>query len=1057
MRTVAFAVFCALLWSASPAGAQGVTTSGITGIVKDTQGAVVPGANVVAVHEPSGTTYDAVTQADGRFFIQGMRVGGPYKITATITGFSSESRNNVMLSLGVAQDLEFTLKVAAVAEMITVTAHSDPVFSSTHTGAATAVLREDLEILPTVSGRINDLTRLSPEYTGSGTFSGQDNRMNNITVDGSYFNNSFGLGGQPGDRTGVAPISLEAIEQVQVAVAPFDVREGNFVGAGVNTVTRSGANTFAGSAYYRYHNDSYVGTDAAGQTVNPGTFKTTTGGEWFGGPIKKNKLFFFESFEDQQDSRPLTTFVANPGGAPATGNVTRVLASDLDSLSSFLGSKLNYTTGPYQGITKATPAKPFLVKGDYNINSGNKVTFRYNQLSSSTDVNLSSSSSLGFGRQTFSNQFLNFQGSNYTILENIHSGIAEWNSVIGGGMSNNLIAGYTKQDESRGQLGTLFPFVDILAAGNAYTSFGSEPFTPDNLLLYHTFQAQDSFTLFRNNHTVTFGGAFEKYHSDNSFYPGLQSAYVYNSLADFLTDANDFLAHPTRTTSPVTLREFQVRYSNIPGSTTPPFQALDVSYVSVYGQDEWRPKTNLTITAGVRVDVAKFGNTAFDNPNVDALTFLDQGGNPVHYNTGALPKTSPLWSPRVGFNYDLTGDQKTQLRGGTGVFTGKPAYVWISNQIGNTGMLTGFIQATNTTAFPFNPNPDAYKPGPTGTPPASADVAVTDPNFKFPQTWRTNIGLDRRIGWGMTATGEFIYNRDVNGMAYINANLPAAQTVFGGSDGRPRYTSNRINNATGNQVVENIVLLNQSIGRSWLAAASVIKPVTHGFAFKGGYSYGVSRNTVDPGSIACGIVDEQSDRHGSEQSAARLLRQLRRTAVLFRAFLHAPVLRLRRDDDRRVLGHARQHQQLERQHQLHFLRRRERRCGDGQRLDLYPAEHFGDELQAAREHRRRHAVHRRRAGRGIRSLHSTGRLSAKPSRGVRAARRGVLSAGLTDGSEHHPGSLPQPRRPPAFRSAASRHHELRQPAESQLGRRAVDHPEPHSHQSVDGCPGAAYL
>ncbi|HEY2829324.1 MAG TPA: carboxypeptidase regulatory-like domain-containing protein, partial [Thermoanaerobaculia bacterium] len=360
MKTVALVVFCALLSWASPARAQGVTTSGITGIVKDSQGAVVPGASVVAVHVPSGTTYDAVTQSDGRFFIQGMRVGGPYKVTATITGFSTESKNDVTLSLGVAQDFEFTLKIAAVAEMITVTAHSDPVFSSTHTGAATAVTREDLGTLPTVSGRINDLTRLSPEYTGSGTFSGQDNRMNNITVDGSYFNNSFGLAGQPGDRTGVAPISLEAIEQVQVAVAPFDVREGNFVGAGVNTVTRSGANTFSGSGYYRYHNDSYVGTNAAGQTVNPGTFKTTTGGEWFGGPIMKNKLFFFESFEDQQDSRPLSTFVANPGGASATGNVTRVLASDLDSLSTFLSSKFSYTTGGYQGLTKATPAKPFL-------------------------------------------------------------------------------------------------------------------------------------------------------------------------------------------------------------------------------------------------------------------------------------------------------------------------------------------------------------------------------------------------------------------------------------------------------------------------------------------------------------------------------------------------------------------------------------------------------------------------------------------------------------------------------------------------------------------------
>lgn len=842
-----------LLAPARHAAAQGVTTASMTGVVKDAQAAVIPGASITAVHEPSGTTYEGVTQADGRFTIPGMRVGGPYKVTASLPGFTTEEKNNIILTLGVAQDLEFTLKVAAVAETVTVIAHSDPVFSSSHTGAATAVLRDELAALPTVSGRINDMARLSPQYTGGpfgGSIGGQDNRMNNITVDGSYFNNSFGLAGQPGERTGVAPISLEAIEQLQVSVAPFDVRQGNFVGGGINTVTRSGTNNVTASAYYRYRNDSFVGTEAAGQKVNPGTFKTTTAGEWVGGPIFKNKLFFFESFENQEDTRPLSTYLANPGGVAPTGNYTRVLASDLDALSSFLASKFNYQTGPYQNIPKKTPGKPFLVKGDYNLNSSNKITFRYNQLSSSTDVYLSNSGGLGFGRQTFSNNFLSFQNSNYTILENIHSGIGEWNSVFGNNMSNNLIVGYTKQDESRGQLATLFPFVDILSSGNTYTSFGSEPFTPANLLFYHTFQAQDSFTMFRGNHSFTFGGAVERYHSDNSFYFGIQSAYVYNSLADFFTDANDYLANPNRTTSPVTLRRFQVRYSNVPGTTTPPFQQLDVWYTSAYGQDEWRPKPNLTVTAGVRVDIANFGNTAFDNPNVDAMTFRDQTGNPVHYNTGALPKASPLWSPRVGFNYDVTGDQKTQLRGGTGVFTGKPAYVWISNQIGNSGMLTGFIQADNTTAFPFNPNPNAYKPAATGKPPASADVAVTDPNFKFPQTWRTNIAIDRRIAWGLVATGEYIYNRDVNGMAYINANLPAAQTTFAGPDARPRWTSNRINNTPGNQVVENIVLQNQNVGRSWIAAASITQPMTHGFAFKGGYTYSVSRNTIDPGSIA---------------------------------------------------------------------------------------------------------------------------------------------------------------------------------------------------------------
>ena len=853
---IATLVTCgSLLWISGLASAQGVTTASMAGVVKDTQGGVLPGVLITAVHVPSGTTYTIVTQADGRFFIPGMRIGGPYKVTASLSGFNPETKDDLTLTLGEAQDLDFALKLATVTETVEVKGESNTVFSTTRTGASTAVLPAELAVLPTISGRINDIARVSPQYTGSGTFMGQDNRMNNLTVDGSYFNNSFGLAGQPGDRTGVAPISLESIEQVQVHVAPHDVRQGNFVGAGINTVTRSGTNQFTGSAYYRYRNDSYVGTEAAGQAFAPGTFKTTTFGEWAGGPIVRNKLFFFESFENQQDTRPLNTFVANPGGVQVAGNTTRVAASDLDALSAFLQSKFNYATGPYQGIGKDTPAKPFLVKASYNLNNTNKITFRYNQLNSSTGVNLSSSSGLGNGRSTFSPNFLNYANSNYTILENIKSGIGEWNSVIGSNKANNFIIGYTTQNESRGQLSTLFPFVDILNNGTTYTSFGSEPFTPYNLLYYHTFQAQDSFTKYAQRHSLTFGASVEKYHSDNSFYPGVQSAYVYNSLADFYTDANDYLANPNRASSPVSLKRFQVRYSNIPGTTTPPFQQLDVWYSGGYVQDEWRPSGDLTVTAGLRIDVAKFGNTAFDNPNVDAMTFRDPNGNPIQFNTGALPKASPLWSPRVGFNWGATGDGKTQVRGGTGVFTGKPAYVWISNQIGNSGMLTGFIQADNLaqkplTYYPFNPNPDAYKPAATGLPPTSADVNVTDPNFKFPQTWRTDIGVDRRILWGMVATGEFVYNKDVNGFAYYNANLPAPTGTYAGADNRPYYTSSRINNAPGNQVVENIVLTNESVGYSWLASGSVIKELSQGFSMRAGYTYGVSKNTIDPGSIA---------------------------------------------------------------------------------------------------------------------------------------------------------------------------------------------------------------
>ena len=867
-RSLALLVCGALLWPVGRADAQGVTTGAITGTVKDPQGQIVPGASVTALHEPSGSNYEGFTREDGRYYIPGMRVGGPYRVSASLPGFSTEAKSGVSVSLGVSTDLDFTLKLASVAETITVVGQSDPVFSSTRTGAATAVTREELATLPTVSGRMNDITRLTPQYGGGGTFAGQDNRMNNITVDGSYFNNSFGLGGQPGDRTGVAPISLEAIEQVQVSVAPFDVRQGNFVGAGVNTVTRSGTNKLTASLYRRFRNESFVGKEAAGLPFNPGVFNTHNTGGWVGGPIIKNRLFAFGSFEKQDDTRPLTTFVANAGGQTAGGNTTRVLASDLNALSSFLSSKFQYDTGPYQGINKATPAKPFLVKGDYNINGGNKVTFRYSQLDSSTDVALSNSASLGLGRNsgaTANTNFLGFQSSNYTIMENYRSGIGEWNSVIGSSMSNSFTAGYTTNDKSRGALDKLFPFVDILdGSGVAYTSFGSEPFTPNNELRYKTFQAQDNFTKFGNKHSLTFGGSVEKYNSENVFFPGKQSAYVYNSLTDFYTDVNGYVANPSRTTSPISLRRFQVRYNNIPGQDKP-VQPLQVWYAGGYAQDEWRPRTNVTVTAGIRVDVPVFGNTAYPNANVDALTFRDEAGAAVKYSTGKLPDPKPLWSPRLGFNWDVNKDQQTQIRGGTGVFTGKPAYVWISNQIGNTGVLTGFIQDDNVTSRPFTPNPDAYKPTTvTGAPAASVDLAETDPNFRFPQTWRTNIAIDRRLPWGLVGTAEFIYNRDVNGVYYINANLPAAQSAFAGADNRPRWVgtscttptatpcATRLNNTAGNQITNAIVLKNQNVGRSWNASGSLSKSLTSGFAIKGAYSYGESRNTIDAGSIASG-------------------------------------------------------------------------------------------------------------------------------------------------------------------------------------------------------------
>ena len=508
---------------------QGVTTSSISGKVTSAEGEVLPGTLITAVHTPSGTKYSTVSNKEGRYLIPNMRIGGPYVVSASFIGYSSTTVGDVFLSLGVTSNVSLVMNTddIEVGEVVIV-GEKNPVFSSERTGASTGITNQNLNRLPTISRNINDFTRLSPQASGN-SFAGQDGRLNNITVDGSYFNNSFGLGSgsNPGGRTGVSPISLDAIEQISVNVAPYDVRQGNFVGAGINTVTRSGTNEFSGSVYGFSRNNNLVGTKAGDKNFNPGQFDYKQFGFRLGGPIIKDKLFFFGSFEDEKTTQPGTVFRANNGGEKVEGNVTRVLASDLDGLSNFLREKFGYETGPYQGYDNTTEATKFLGKIDWNINDKNKLSVRYNHLDSYTDVLASGSSSLGFGGRNFNLNALNFQNSNYIINENIRSVVGELNSRLSDRVTNNLIVGYTYQDESRGSRGDFFPMVDILKDGATYTTFGFEPFTPNNELRYKTFQIQNNLQIFRDRSTWTFGGSYEKYQSENVFFPGSQSAYVF--------------------------------------------------------------------------------------------------------------------------------------------------------------------------------------------------------------------------------------------------------------------------------------------------------------------------------------------------------------------------------------------------------------------------------------------------------------------------------------------------------------------------------------------------
>ncbi len=849
MRGILLSVLFA--FAAVAASSQGVTTANISGTVIDQNGQGLPGANVVAVHLPSGTQYGTSTNTEGRFTIPGVRIGGPYKVTASFVGYQEYAQEEVYLSLG----QNFTMKIGLtetgkeLAEL-TVSSFRGEIISSERTGPSTNIKKEVFNTLPTLSRSINDFTRLTPQASGR-SFVGQDARFNNITIDGSIFNNSFGLADQPGGRTGSTPISLDAIEEIQVNIAPFDVRFGGFVGAGVNAVTRSGTNEFSGSVFYNTRNEGLVGAKADGNDVITANFSVNQFGFRVGGPIIKNKLFFFANAEFERRADPATEYTANSGSEPVTGNKTRVLSSDLDALSTYLLNNYNYATGPYENYDNETTSDKFLLKLDYNISRDHKLSVRYNSLKSSTDILTSNSSSLGFGARRTNNNALNYQNSNYIQNENIQSVIAELNSTFGNKFSNQVIAGYTFQNEDRGSRGDFFPLVEIQNNSTTYITFGFEPFTPKNQLEYKTIQFQDNFTYYMGKHTLTAGFNIENFEFRNVFFPGSQSVYVFNSLADFYTSSDNYL---NGTTLPVTTRRFQLRYSALPGGAEP-VQPSEVLYWGIYLQDEFEPKEGLKVIAGIRMDIPSFKDTGYDNATVSTLSFFDPMGNPYSINTAQLPESSPLISPRIGFNWDIMNNKSLQVRGGTGVFTGRPVFVWISNQIGNNGVLTGFEQLDNTSVRPFSPDPAAYIPV-SPTAPTSVEIAATDPEFKFPQTWRSNIAVDKQLPWGLVGTLEYIYSQDVNAMSYFNANLPPAQATFGPQDGRPRWTDSRYNDpptvSPSYTITSAEVLTNTKRGYSYSVTAQVERPMQAGFFGMAAYNFGVSKNTIDPGSIARG-------------------------------------------------------------------------------------------------------------------------------------------------------------------------------------------------------------
>ena len=828
-----------------------ITTSALSGVVKNEKGDALVGASVHAVHQPTGSEYRATTNKVGTFTIPAVRPGGPYVIHVSNVGYKMQELIDINTNLGITTTLEIVLiEDVKVLKEVVVTGNKNNTFSKDRTGASQQFGRRELTSVPITGARtIDGITKYNPMGDGR-SFGAADSRLNNFTIDGSQFNNGFGLGSsaQAGGRTGSTAISLDAIDQLQINVAPFDIRQSGFVGAGINAVTRSGTNKIDGS-YYQSSRDNvrYVGNNAKGTTVTASKFEETMRGFRLGAPIIKNKLFIFGNYETLERTEPGTTWIST--GSPLTGSqVSRVLYSDMKTLSDYMRTNFNYETGPWEGYNNANKSEKFLVRADWNINDKHKLTARYVWHNSDAEINISNSQSAGAGNRTTQFNAMSFKNSGYIIMDNTRSSVLELNSKFSNTLHNNLIVGYDKQIENRAYLSQMFPTIDIMNGNATYTSVGFDPFTPGNKLDYNTFHITNNLTKFMDKHTVVAGVNFEKYRSNNLFYPASNGVYIFNSLADFYTAAGQSLANGGRPSTLAPAR-FQLRYSALPGGIEP-MQVLKTSRLDLYVQDEYQYTPNLKLTGGLRVAVIGFENTAIENTAVTAMTFA--GGE--KFNTGVLPKTQLLWEPRFGFNYNHKGESKTQVRGGTGIFTGRPPYVFVSNQVGNNGVLTGFIDVSGAAAanYGFTANPNQYFIPSTPTLPSTFDLAFTDPNYKFPQVWKSNLAVDQKLPYGFVGTVELLYNRFLNAVHYYNANLDVPVGTLQGPDKRALFARTDAGVRVNDNVSMAAVLTNRN-GANFRSATFELKyPVQKGLWGSMAWTTTMAKDYMSAGSIASG-------------------------------------------------------------------------------------------------------------------------------------------------------------------------------------------------------------
>ena len=784
----------ALLFSAM-AFSQGVTTSSIGGQIKDNSGEPLPGASVVAVHVPSGTKYGAATDFDGFYRISGMRIGGPYTITISYVGFNEDVNQGIYLKLGQTERISKQLSESATAlDEIVVTAQNNSIFDSNKTGAATSIDNKKVTALPNVSRSIADFARLTPQAQIRGdntiSISGQNNRFNALYVDGAVNNDVFGLSGAGtnGGQTGVNPISIDAIESFQVNVAPYDVKLGGFAGGAISAITKSGTNEFKGSAYYLFRNQ-----DLAGKT--PGVdenreklpdFTAETYGVTIGGPIVKDKLFFFLNYERQNDETPQPFEGTYDGDSGLAG---------VNAFADFLQSEFGYDPGSFLNNTQTLTSDKITFRLDWNIAEHHKLSLRNNYVKANF---------FGIGRSLSNSIRFDGGGQDFESITNTAS--LELNSTFGNNLANNFILSYTRVRDDRNPVGSPFPTIEI-NDGDARIFAGSEPFSTANLLDQDIVTLTNNFEIYSGRHTVTLGTHNEYSNITNLFFGRNFGEYTYSTLQGFFDDDAN---------------EYRSSYSVLGGVGDESLGAaeFELYQLGFYVQDEVQITDNFKVSAGVRFDFPIFddgrGNTDF---NTRGVALLEAAGKDLQgARVGQQPNTQTHISPRLGINWDVQGNKKTQIRGGLGIFTSRIPLVWPGGAYNNTGN-----NVANTRFFRPNAQLPAFNPDVNTQfredSQFQGNIDLLAEDIRLPQTFKASIAIDQRLPAGFTISAEILSNSTITGLNLENLNLVGPQFRTTGAGARDNFGGELVDETYGGI----FLISNTGEGKSWNTSLTLSK------------------------------------------------------------------------------------------------------------------------------------------------------------------------------------------------------------------------------------------